>query len=155
MTSLAPPAPDLNPQASALEARLPRLAHKVVAMWGTLDFEPFVSDLILDSRDGNRQGLPWEAAQELLFLMELSVARRAMVAAEATGMPFRQVFRQMMTNAEAAARQQQQKGWSDPMSNVESSREMRIAETAQAREAASSHRAPVKRKGFFARLFGR
>ncbi len=155
MTAFAPPAPDLSPEASALEARLPRLAHKVVALWGSLEFEPFVSDLILDARDGSRQGLPWEAAQELLFLMELSVARRAMVAAESTGMPFRQVFRQMMTNAEAAARQQQKKGWADPMSNAESSREMRIAENMHARDAGDSRQAPAKRKGFFARLFGR
>lgn len=155
MTPAIPPTAAVHPEASALEARLPRLAQKVVLLWGSLDFEPFVSDLILDARDGSRQGLPWEAAQELLFLMELSVARRAMVAAETTGLPFRQVFRQMMTNAEAAAREQKQKGgWVDPLSNVESSREMRIADNAQARSSmGASPRA--KQKGFFARLFGR
>jgi hypothetical protein len=121
-------------------------------LWGSLELEPFVSSLILDARDGQRQGLPWEAAQELLFLMELSVARRALAAAEATGQPFRQVFRQMMSNAEAAARERQRSGWADPLSNVESSREMRISE-AQARTASTERRRP-KKKGFFARLFG-
>ena len=42
----------------------------------------------MDSRDGKRQGLPWEAAMELMFLADLSVAKRALVASEATGVPF-------------------------------------------------------------------
>ena len=147
--------PENDPNAAPLEQRLPRLAGKVCALWGTRDFEPFVSNIIMDTRDGTRQGLPWDAAQDLLFLLELAVAKRALIAADATGQPFRQVFRQMMTNAEAAARSLPRTGWGDPMSNAENSRDMRISdsESGYSRNAASTRRKP--KKGFFARLFGR
>lgn len=147
--------PENDPYAAALEQRLPRLAQKVCALWGTRDFEPFVSNIIMDTRDGTRQGLPWEAAQDLLFLLELAVAKRALIAADATGQPFRQVFRQMMTNAEAAARSLPRTGWGDPLSNSESSRDMRIADSESGYSRNSADTRPKKNKGFFARLFGR
>jgi hypothetical protein len=53
----------------------------------------------MDSRDGNRQGLPWEAAQELLFLAELSVAKRALVASTMTGVPFPQMLQRCRAQA--------------------------------------------------------
>lgn len=46
----------------------------------------------MDSRDGGRQGLPWEAAMDLLFLAELSIAKRALVASAVTGLPFPQML---------------------------------------------------------------
>jgi len=55
----------------------------------------------MDSRDGKRQGLPWEAAMELMFLAELSVARRTLIASAATGVPFPQMLQRLR---EASAR---------------------------------------------------
>ena len=52
-------------------------------------------------RDGKRQGLPWEAAMELMFLADLSVARRALVASAATGVSFPQMLQRFR---EASAR---------------------------------------------------
>jgi hypothetical protein len=49
----------------------------------------------MDSRDGDRQGLPWEAAMDLMFLADLSVAKRALAASEATGVPFPQMLQRL------------------------------------------------------------
>lgn len=105
----------------ALEFRLPRITEQCVGYWGTGDFEPFIVSLMMDSRDGARQGLPWDVAQELLFLLELSIAKRAIVAAQTTGMPYRQVFQSMRNNAEEAAKSTAN-AWSNPTHNNDSKR---------------------------------
>jgi hypothetical protein len=83
--------PALRSDACGLE-RLPHLVNKVCLLWGQPECDAYINRLIMDSRDGNRQGLPWEAALELLFLAELSVAKRALVASTVTGVPFPQMF---------------------------------------------------------------
>jgi hypothetical protein len=110
---------DIPKGLSALEHRLPRIAEQCTAYWATPNFESFVSALMMDSRDGGRQGLPWDAAQELLFLLEISIAKRAIVAAQTTGMPYRQVFQSMRNNAEEAARNTAN-AWSNPALNNDS-----------------------------------
>ena len=105
----------------ALEFRLPRIAEQCTRYWGTSDFEPFIASLMMDSRDGGRQGLPWDVAQELLFLLEISIAKRAIVAAQTTGMPYRQVFQSMRNNAEEAAKSTAN-AWSNPTLNNDSQR---------------------------------
>lgn len=105
----------------ALEYRLPRIAEQCTKYWATPDFEPFIASLMMDTRDGERQGLPWEAAQELLFLLEISIAKRAIVASQTTGMPYRQVFQSMRTNAEEAAKSTAN-AWSNPALNNDAQR---------------------------------
>jgi len=82
--------PALPSEACGLE-RLPHVLSKLCQLWGRPECEAYISRLIMDSRDGSRQGLPWEVAMELMFLGELSVGRRALVAAVATGVPFPQM----------------------------------------------------------------
>ena len=105
----------------SLEFRLPRIAEQCTRYWGTGEFEPFIASLMMDSRDGGRQGLPWDAAQELLFLLEISIAKRAIVAAQTTGMPYRQVFQSMRNNAEEAAKSTAN-AWSNPTLNNDAQR---------------------------------
>lgn len=105
----------------ALEFRLPRIAEQCTTYWGTGDFEPFIASLMMDSRDGGRQGLPWDVAQELLFLLEISIAKRAIIASQTTGMPYRQVFQSMRNNAEEAAKNTAN-AWSNPTLNNDSKR---------------------------------
>lgn len=114
--------PDDIPKGScALEYRLPRIATMCTQYWATADFEPYVASLMMDSRDGGRQGLPWDAAQELLFLLEISIAKRAIVASQTTGMPYRQVFQSMRNNAEEAAKNAAS-SWNNPTTNNDSRR---------------------------------
>ena len=86
--------PALPSDACGLE-RLPHVLNKVCQLWGRPECEAYISRLIMDSRDGSRQGLPWEVAMELMFLGELSVGRRALVAAAATGVPFPQMLQRL------------------------------------------------------------
>ena len=82
--------------------RLPHVVNKVCLLWGQPECDAYINRLITDSRDGERQGLPWEAALELLFLAELSVAKRALVASTVTGVPFPQMFQRCRAQACAA-----------------------------------------------------
>ena len=109
---------------SALE-RLPHITKRVCLLWGHPEFDAFTSHLLMDSRDGKRQGLPWDVAEELLFLAELRVVKRAIVAAGVTGQPFWEVFNQMMANAEAAAAKLQHEAWDDPLMNRDVGRSLR------------------------------
>ena len=86
--------PALPSEACGLE-RLPHVLSKLCQLWGRPECEAYISRLIMDSRDGSRQGLPWEVAMELMFLGELSVGRRALVAAAATGVPFPQMLQRL------------------------------------------------------------
>lgn len=146
--------PSLPPEACDLERHLPHLMKKICLLWGDRDFEPFAANLIMDSRDGKRQGLPWGAAQEILFLTELVVAKRAVVAASMTGQPFRQVFRHMQANAEAAAGMapvNRTAQWNDPMANAEREKERRDGPALGGR---GGKRPAKAKKGWLAKLFG-
>jgi hypothetical protein len=104
---------------SALE-QMPHLMQKLCSLWGTGEFAPFVDQIIMDARDGKRQGLPWEAAEELLFLVQLSMAKRALIASETTGLPYHQLLSQVRAAAEATGRRGDP--WADPRANRETGR---------------------------------
>ncbi len=137
----------LSPDASALE-RLPHLAQKICALWGQHDFEPFVNQLIMDSRDGARQGLPWEAALELLFLVELSVAKRALLAAETTGVPFKQMFEKGLSQATLS----NPDPWSDPGANRQMSGSGR--DRSRSRPPGDRASRTIEKKSWWRRIFG-
>lgn len=86
--------PALPSEACGLE-RLPHVLNKLCQLWGRPECEAYISRLIMDSRDGSRQGLPWEVAMELMFLGELSVGRRALAASATTGVPFPQMLKRL------------------------------------------------------------
>src|SRR5262245_44799305 len=120
--------------AGALEG-MPHLVERICLLWGQGEFEPYVNRLILDSRDGARKGLPWEAAQELMFLSELSMAKRALHASEITGVPFAEMFARCLETAERAGRSgaptsgltlaPKADPWADPRASSDASRRER------------------------------
>lgn len=67
---------------SALE-RIPHISQRVVAIWGTVELDQYITSLVFDSRDGARRGLPMAAASELLWLAEVNRWRRAVELAKA------------------------------------------------------------------------
>ena len=142
---------------SALE-RLPHLTKRVCLLWGHPEFDAFTSHLMMDSRDGKRQGLPWDVAEELLFLAELRVVKRAIVAAGITGQPFWEIFSQMLANAEAAQQRLQAEAWNDPLSNRDVGRLLRDASdhsrpAPELEKTNTKKRRPVK-KSWLTRLLG-
>ena len=140
-------------EACALE-KLPHITKRVCLLWGHPEFDAFTSHLLMDSRDGKRQGLPWEVAEEILFLAELRVVKRAIVAAGITGQPFWETFHKMLANAEAA-QQNLQHEWSDPLANRDFSR-MRRDEPDFTRPPAELVKAghAHKKRSWLARLLG-
>ncbi len=140
-------------EACALE-KLPHIIKRVCLLWGHPEFDAFTSHLMMDSRDGKRQGLPWEVAEEILFLAELRVVKRAIVASGVTGEPFWDTFHKMLANAEAAQKLQHE--WSDPLANRDFSR-IRRDETDFTRppaDLAKTGRSRVKKRSWLMRLFG-
>jgi hypothetical protein len=96
------PGRSISPDASALE-HLSHVVGKICDLWGKEAFDHYVNSLIFDSRDGRRQGLPADAVADLLFLVELAIAKRALVASESTGMPFKEIFLRYLEKAQKFA----------------------------------------------------
>lgn len=48
----------------------PHITKRIESLWGTRDCRKFLIELIADSRDGARKGLPPEVAKEILLLIE-------------------------------------------------------------------------------------
>ena len=61
---------------AALES-IGHLQKEIQSMWGTTELDVFISRLFADSRDGARQGLPREVADELVFLAHVNKMIRA------------------------------------------------------------------------------
>ena len=141
-------------EACALE-KLPHITKRVCLLWGHPEFDAFTSHLMMDSRDGKRQGLPWDVAEEILFLAELRVVKRAIVASGVTGEPFWDTFHKMLANAEAA-QQKLQHEWSDPLANRDFSRIKRDETdfTRPPSELEKTGRSKVKKKSWLMRLLG-
>lgn len=51
-----------------LEAQFPRVFEKLFELWDTSALEPYLDDLLMDSRDGHRKGFPPDVASEILRL---------------------------------------------------------------------------------------
>lgn len=75
--------------------RLPHLAEKMCALWNTRDLETFVHSVLMDSREGTRQGLPVEVAKEMMFIAKLNTLVRAMDTASRLEMPLGEATRVM------------------------------------------------------------
>ena len=148
------PGLSISPGASALE-HLPHLARKLCDLWGKEEFEHEVNQVIMDSRDGTRQGLPPEAMDELLFLVELVIAKRALQASESTGMPFREAFRQHLEKSQKFAlytAEDSSDPWSGPHDRgaVGRPNQAQVKKAALPAKRAQSHR----KKSWWRRLFG-
>lgn len=139
--------------ACALE-RLPHISKRVCLLWGQPEFDAFTSHLMMDSRDGKRQGLPWDVAEEILFLAELRVVKRAIVASGITGQPFWETFNQMLANAEAAQERLQHTAWSDPLANSDFSRIKRNESDYSRPPPEFDKRPRPAKKGWLGRLLG-
>jgi hypothetical protein len=48
----------------------PHITRRIESLWGTRECRTFLLELISDSRDGQRQGLPPEVAQEIILVLQ-------------------------------------------------------------------------------------
>jgi hypothetical protein len=151
-------APPSRTQANRGEAcaveKLPHLTKKLCLLWEYPEFDSFCSHLLMDSRDGARQGLPWEVAEEILFLADFRVTKRALIASEVTGRPFWEIYQKMVANAEAEQLKAQQVAWNDPLSNTDLGR-IKTTKTGGLQTTQGQGRRPSqKKKSWLARLIG-
>jgi hypothetical protein len=77
---------------AALES-VGHLQEKVERMWGSPELDVFIRTLFMNSRDGERQGLPLEIAAELAFLAKLNRVIRALDAARRLSVSLDEAFR--------------------------------------------------------------
>lgn len=66
----------MNNDKTALEG-IPHICRKVCLIWGTSELDTFINSVVMDSRDGERRGLPIEVAADLLWLAKFNKFRRA------------------------------------------------------------------------------
>lgn len=85
-------APQLPPEAAALES-IGHLKQKVCLMWGSPELDVFISRLIMDSRDGQRQGLPMAVGAELLFLAQTNKIIRAIALLSHQNVALKEAYR--------------------------------------------------------------
>ncbi len=69
------------------------LTRKVCLMWGTPELDTFLSRLIMDARDGDRQGLPIMVATEVLFLAQTNKMVRASDMAKKLNIRIEEAYR--------------------------------------------------------------
>lgn len=62
---------DVSLYPHGIENNYPRVLEKIHQLWGTPELDPYLNDLIMDSRGGQRQGFPPEVASEILRLSSL------------------------------------------------------------------------------------
>ena len=156
------PAPAGSAAETCALERLPHIIKKMCLLWAHSEFESFSSHLLMDSRDGQRAGLPWDVAEEILFLAELRVVKRAIVASDLTGQPFWDTYQKMLANAEAEHQRQQAAQWNDPLSNTDTGR-LKVGKSALDRPSVagktdgpsvSGTSARPKKKSWLGRLLG-
>jgi hypothetical protein len=110
------PSKDCSPQHRTALESFPRIAEKVALLWKSRELEAFVNSLILDSRDGARQGFPMAVAHELMFLVETNRYVRAIEAAEKLKIKFSEAYKMVVAGDEAHLKASV---WDDPLSGSE------------------------------------
>ncbi|MGB5082296.1 MAG: hypothetical protein WBO23_16330 [Burkholderiales bacterium] len=140
-------------EACAVE-KLPHLTTKLCLLWEYPEFDSFCSHLLMDSRDGTRQGLPWEVAEEILFLADFRVTKRALIASEVTGRPFWEIYQKMIANAEAGQQKAQHVAWNDPLSNTNLSRSKGDRSAPPHNTRGPDQGPPRKKRSWLTRLMG-
>ncbi|HEX8987452.1 MAG TPA: hypothetical protein VF816_05785 [Rhodocyclaceae bacterium] len=82
----------------------PWVLAKIELMWNTRELDAFLSQLILDSRDGTRRGFPVSVAGELMFLAETNRLTRALGTVEQLGIDLAEAYRLITEGDEAGIR---------------------------------------------------
>jgi hypothetical protein len=132
-------APQLPREASALET-IGHLKQKVCLMWGSTELDIFISRLIMDSRDGQRQGLPMPVATELLFLAQTNKLIRAINLLSHENLTLKEAFRVIDQG-------DQQRLEADALDNPLVSRDTIIREKSDERRSGLDRRGEPKAEG--------
>lgn len=98
---------------SALEA-MPHICKRVCMTWGSFDFDAYVNSLVMDSRDGERKGLPMAVGAELLWLQDVNKLRRALDIQERLGVSLRDACAKVQMEDAALKSKESKDVWGNP-----------------------------------------
>lgn len=65
----------------ALEKQFPHMLKKIVELWNSPELDPYLKQLMLDTRDHQRQGFPAAVATDILRLSRINTEQRERAAA--------------------------------------------------------------------------
>lgn len=68
-----------------LEGQFPRVLNRIIELWHSKDIDSYFTDLMIDNRDGARQGFPPKVASEIFSLNLLHAKLRSQEQQEAAG----------------------------------------------------------------------
>ncbi len=140
---------DVNdPSMCALE-RMPHMAKKICLMWCSRELDAFIPTLIMDSRDGARQGLPMDIAAELMFLIGINKSVRAIDLVTKTKVNFGEAYRLIEQGDLAPG--SVNNTWADPMVAKDASKISKGSAKPAPRPIAQAK----KSGGFLSWLFGK
>lgn len=108
----------MEKNAAALEA-LPHLCKRVCMMWGTLEFDTYINSLVMDSRDGERKGLPLAVGAELLWLQNVNKLRRALAIQERLQISLRDAYAKVQMEDDALKSKESKDVWGAPSRGAE------------------------------------
>ena len=84
----------LSPEASAIE-RIEHIQKKICMMRASPELDAYLNSLLMDSRDGKRQGFPVEITQDLLFLAEFNKFVRAIDLAKKLRLSLKEAYQKV------------------------------------------------------------
>lgn len=66
-----------------LGKQFPRILHKIIELWDTPQLEAYFTDLMVNTRDTERQGFPKEVVSEIYYLSQVYDRTRTRSRAQA------------------------------------------------------------------------
>ncbi len=141
----------LSPEASAVE-RIEHIQKKVCMMWGSPELDTYLNSLLMDSRDGKRQGFPVEITQDLLFLAEFNKFVRAIDLAKKLKISLKEAYQKV----DFDDRTKSGTGLDDPLSAGDVfSREASLMGIGDSKNARVSSSRPPEKEGGVGTGFGK
>jgi len=127
-----PKSPSARDESRAALEDIVHLTQKICGIWGSDDLDTFLSHLVMDARDGARQGLPVAVATEVLFLAQLNKMVRAIDLGKKLSMSAEEAFRRIDEADQARLR-------IDPLDDPSVSRDTIIVRSDRINYAAEHH----------------
>ena len=88
-------------------------------MWGGVGFDTYINSLVMDSRGGERKGLPMAVGAELLWLQDVNKLRRALEIQERLGISLRDAHAKVQMEDDAIKSKESKDVWGAPVRGAE------------------------------------
>ncbi len=69
----------------ALEKQFPHMLNRIIELWNSPELDPYLEQLMLDTRDHQRQGFPPDVATDIMRLSRINTEQRDRATAKSLG----------------------------------------------------------------------